>query len=100
MIYITQLIFVKEGQEAVFYEFEDHVMPLIGRYNGILVLRLRPQPPCIIEHTGEVPHELHLVSFASEADFQAYLRDGDRQRFLHLKERSIRSSVFIKGTAG
>jgi hypothetical protein len=29
MIYITQLIFVKEGKEATFLEFEDDAIPLM-----------------------------------------------------------------------
>ena len=34
MIYITQLIYIKEGQEKMFHEFEDVAIPIIAKYNG------------------------------------------------------------------
>jgi len=41
MIYITQLIYIKDGQESVFHQFEDVAIPLISKYNGRLMLRIR-----------------------------------------------------------
>ncbi len=97
MIYLTQLIYVLPGQEAVFHDFESLAIPIIAKYNGELVLRFRPEADTIIESAIETPYEVHLVSFNSEADFQAFLQDEERQQFLHLKEQSIRSSILIKG---
>lgn len=97
MLYITQLIYLKEGQETIFDEFESVAIPLISKYNGRLLLRLRPALETIIEHHTEVPYEVHLVEFDSEADFQNFMADEERKQFLHLKEQSIRSSVLIKG---
>jgi hypothetical protein len=34
MIYITQLIYIIPGQEAVFEQFEQVAIPLIAKYNG------------------------------------------------------------------
>lgn len=73
MIYITQLIYLKEGQAAVFDEFEAVAIPLIPKYNGELLLRLRPDPADFIESSLEKPYEIHLVSFPSEADFLAFM---------------------------
>ena len=42
MIYLTQLIYIKEGQEEVFHQFEDIAIPAISKYNGRLLLRVRP----------------------------------------------------------
>jgi len=42
MIYITQLIYIHKGQEHAFHQFEDIAIPLIEKYNGKLLLRLRP----------------------------------------------------------
>ena len=42
MSYLTQLIYVREGHEATFSEFEDIVLPLLARHRGELLLRLRP----------------------------------------------------------
>lgn len=97
MLYITQLIYLQEGQEAVFDEFEAVAIPLIPKYNGKLLLRLRPNPADFIEVHMEKPYEIHLVSFPSEADFLAFMRDEERKQFLHLKEAAVRSSFLVKG---
>ena len=97
MIYLTQLVYVQEGQEDTFHEFEAHAIPVIAQYNGQLLLRLRPNEDSIIALNGERPYEVHLVSFPSEADFEAFKQDEGRKKFLHLKEKSIRASLLIQG---
>jgi hypothetical protein len=96
-IHITQLIYIKPGQETVFHQFEDIAIPIITKYNGKLLLRVRPSADEIIERTIESPYEIHLVEFISESDFENFMKDEERKKFLHLKEQSIRSSVLIKG---
>lgn len=98
MIYITQLIYLKANAEAVFDAFEAVAIPLITRYNGALLMRLRPSDSSeMIEGIIEMPYEIHLVQFDSEVDFQAFMADESRKQFLHLKEESIRSSILYKG---
>ncbi|HEX2536269.1 MAG TPA: DUF1330 domain-containing protein [Chitinophagaceae bacterium] len=97
MIYCTQLIYLRDGQEAVFHQFEAVALPIIARYNGQLLLRLRPGAGALIEGTMEPPYEVHLVAFETEADLARFLQDEERKTFLHLKEQSIQSSVLIKG---
>lgn len=97
MIFITQLIYIKEGKEAIFNEFEDIAIPAISKYNGKLLLRVRPEESAIVEASIERPYEIHLVEFAADEDFQNFMRDEERKKFLHLKEQSIRSVVLIKG---
>jgi uncharacterized protein (DUF1330 family) len=98
MIYITQLIYIKEGQEAVFHQFEDIAIPAIQRYNGRLMVRIRPTEETVIEANIERPYEIHLVEFDAEEDFSSFMKDEERKQFLHLKEQSIRSVVMIKGS--
>lgn len=98
MLYLTQLIYIKEGQELVFDQFEAIAIPAIAKYNGRLLFRLRPAVNAFIEIAIEQPYEIHLAEFASEADFRQFMQDEDRKRFLHLKEQSIRSVWLIKGT--
>ncbi|MBA4850614.1 DUF1330 domain-containing protein [Emticicia sp. BO119] len=97
MIYITQLIFVKEGKEAVFHEFEDNVLPLIEKFNGKLLYRVRPDNPAYIVAEGEKPYEIHFVTFESESDLQAYMKDDGRLKFIHLKNDSVQSMLLVKG---
>jgi len=97
MIHITQLIYLKEGQEEVFDEFEDIAIPIISKYNGRLLLRVRPHENAFIAYTIDKPYEIHLVEFDSEEDFKKFGQDDERKRFLHLKEQSIKSSLLIQG---
>jgi uncharacterized protein (DUF1330 family) len=97
MIYITQLIYIKEGQEKVFHQFEDVAIPIIAKYNGRLLLRIRPGEDAFIEKNVDNPYEIHFVEFDSEQDFKNFMLDEERKKFLHLKEQSIKSSVLYKG---
>ena len=97
MIFITQLIYILEGQENVFNQFEDIAIPTILKYNGKLLLRVRPDESAIVEASLEKPYEIHLVEFATEKDFNNFMQDEERKKFLHLKEQSIKSVLLIKG---
>ena len=98
MIFLTQLIYVKEGHEAVFDQFEDIAIPAILKYNGRLLLRVRPTENSFVEYNIDKPYEIHLVEFANEQDFENFKQDEERRKFLHLKEQSIKSVLLIKGT--
>ena len=98
MIYFTQLIYINEVEEQVFDEFEAVVIPAILKYNGRLLLRIRPDENSFIEHSIEKPYEIHFGEFDTEQDFENFIRDEDRKKFLHLKEQSVKASVLIRGT--
>src|SRR5690606_3110515 len=98
MIHITQLIYIIPGQERVFPEFEDVAIPIISKYNGTLLLRVRPDDKSFIEHSVDKPYEIHLVAFETEDDFKNFMKDEERKKFLHLKTQSIKASVLYKGT--
>ena len=98
MIYITQLIYIKPGQEKVFDEFESVAIPLIAKYNGKLLFRLRPSDESYIVSQIENPYEIHLVEFGTQQDFEDFMKDEERKKFLNLKEQSIKASVLFEGT--
>ena len=98
MIYITQLIYIKEGKESVFHQFEDIAIPAISKYNGRLLLRVRPDDHSMIEDNIGKPYEIHLVEFDSESDFENFKQDEERKKFLHLKDQSVESILLIRGT--
>ncbi len=99
MIYVTQLVYVREGEEAAFEQFEDAVLPLLGRYQAELVLRLRPDAESKVSGSADAPYELHVLRFDSEADLEAYSNDHERRRWLHLREQSVHASLTVKGMA-
>ena len=98
MIYITQLIYIREGQEKTFDEFEQIAMPIISNYHGKLLIRLRPADDSFLVSSLEKPYEIHLVSFENQHDFDNFMKDESRKKFLYLKEQSIRTSIMILGS--
>ena len=99
MLYLTQLVYVNDGEERTFQAFEDVAIPLISKYRGELLLRIRPNAESIISAGIEVPYEIHVVRFDSEDDLQRFSEDEERQRALHLKNTSVRKSLLVRGTA-
>ena len=97
MIYITQLIYIIDGKEEIFNEFEAIAIPAILKYNGRLTLRIRPNQNSVIENNIDVPYEIHLVEFNTKEDFDNFKKDEERKKFLHLKEASIKTSILIQG---
>ncbi len=97
MIHLTQIIFVKEGKEEIFHQFEDLAIPIMYEYNGKLIYRIRPTKETFVSHEEELPYEIHFISFDSEEDFRNFAQDERRKEFLHLKEESIRTSYLVKG---
>lgn len=98
MILITQLIYIIEGQEGIFDEFERTAIPTIYKYNGRLLLRVRPAADHFIESSIEKPYEIHLVEFETQNDFDNFKQDEERKKFLHLKDQSVKTSILIQGT--
>ena len=97
MVFITQLIYIIPGQEKIFDQFEAIAIPIIARYNGQLLFRVRPPANAFIEHQVEKPYEIHLVEFDTQQDFENFKHDEERKSFLHLKEQSIKTSLLIQG---
>ncbi len=95
MIYLTQLIYLQDGQQTVFEEFESKAIPLIAKYNGQLLLRFKPGQ--VIDAAMEVPYEVHFISFPRVEDFEAFKKDDERKSFLHLKEQSVRTAILVTG---
>lgn len=96
-LYFTQLIYIKDGQENSFHEFENVAIPLIAKYRGELSLRIRLSQDNIIDASIEKPYEIHFGYFENQVDFDNFLQDEERKNFLHLKEQSIKSTVLITG---
>jgi uncharacterized protein (DUF1330 family) len=99
MLYVTQLVYLHPGKEHAFHEFEDTVLPLLKKYEGELLLRLRPSAESVIAGSLETPYEVHLVRFPDEAALAAYARDDERERVLSLKNEAVRATLLVKGSA-
>lgn len=99
MLYYTQLIYIRKGQEEVFHRFEDGVLPLLKKHGGELIYRARPDAASVITCPGEQPYEIHLVTFQNKAGFEAYRDDPGRLKFMQLKNESVARVLLLEGTA-
>jgi uncharacterized protein (DUF1330 family) len=99
MIYYTQLIYIKLGREEVFHKFEDAVLPLLKKYGGELLYRLRPGKDSVIASVGDLPYEIHIVSFENKEGFEGYRNDPERMNSMELKNESVERILLIEGTA-
>lgn len=97
MVFITQLIYIIEGQENTFNEFENIAIPVISKYNGKLLFRLRPTERNFIESQIDKPYEVHLIEFETQQDFDNFKQDEERNKSLYLKDQSIKTSILIQG---
>ena len=98
MIYITQLIYILPGKEEDFLAFEELALALMEVYGGKVIHRIRPDKSAFIDNTEEeTPYEIHFLSFPSNENLQAFLKDDRRQDFLYLKEGSIKSAFTVLG---
>jgi hypothetical protein len=66
---------------------------------GELLLRLRPTQKEVIAGSIELPYEIHLVRFPSDVGLSRFTADPERQKLLHLKNDSVRSSLVVRGSA-
>ena len=85
---VTTVLIARIPAEGIadFRAYEDAVLPLLPEFNGRLERRLRNQDGTV---------EMHIVSFASEADFQNYRNDPRRtaQAWLLKKSSAIWESL-------
>jgi hypothetical protein len=78
---VTFVLIVRIPTEGIedFRAYEDAVLPLLLEFNGRLERRLRNPEGTI---------EMHVISFASDADFQNYRNDPRRTAQAWLLQRS------------
>jgi antibiotic biosynthesis monooxygenase (ABM) superfamily enzyme len=78
---VTLVLIVRIPAEGIsdFRAYEDAVLPLLPEYSGHLERRLRNPDGTI---------EMHIISFASDADFQNYRNDPRRTAQAWLLEKS------------
>ena len=78
---VTVVLIARIPPEGVadFRAYEAAVLPLLPEYNGRLERRLRNQDGTV---------EMHIVSFASEADLQNYRNDPRRTAQASLLKKS------------
>lgn len=84
-MYITQLIYINEGQKDVFEQSENIAIPVITKSGGRLLLRIRPGKEGYIENNIDISYEIHSGEFDNEECLAGFKEDEQRKKFLHLE---------------
>ena len=87
-------LYIHPGQEMAFREFESVAARIMGRYGGRIERVIRPGR---VVPEGNVPHEVHLVSFPDEAAFAAYRADAELAGMAALRQAAIARTEIIFG---
>jgi uncharacterized protein (DUF1330 family) len=93
-IYFTVLIYLHEGKEALFQEYERQAKPIMARYGGRFEQVIKPTT---VVGDLPLPDEIHLLSFAAEADFDSYRQDPEAAKIAPLRFESVKKAIFISG---
>ncbi|NOS84535.1 MAG: DUF1330 domain-containing protein [Ignavibacteria bacterium] len=96
---ITQLIYLNDNGEQDFLNYESLVLPLLEKYNGKLEFRLRPdRDNFIYPSEGELPYEVHIVSFETKEDYLRFNNDPVRIKNQDLLKNSVKKITVIEST--
>ncbi len=90
-------LFIHPGREVEFRQFETEAARIMRIYGGRIELVIRPHtsvPP------GFSPYEVHVVSFPSIEQFEAYRGDGELAALAPLRQSAIARTEIIIGEEG
>jgi uncharacterized protein (DUF1330 family) len=96
MILLVSL-FIHPGQEVAFRQFEGEAARIMARYNGRIQHVIHPTATT---SESPLPYEIHLVTFPSMSQFQAYRNDPDLAQLAPLRQSAITHTEIIFGEAG
>lgn len=95
-IYFTNLIYLQDGQEGLFQEYERRALPIIFKYGGRFENIIKPTK---VTGNLSLPDEIHILSFETEADFQRYRQDPESQKIAPLRHKSVKEAIIIGGAS-
>ena len=85
-IVLVVSLFVHPGRETELHRFETEAARIMRRHGGRIERVIRPTGPA---PEGSRPHEIHVVTFASAAAFEAYRADPEIRALGPLRESAI-----------
>jgi len=95
-LYLTVLLYLKDGKQEQFYDYERRVKPVIESYGGQFEKVIKPT-----HVVGDIPmpDEIHLLSFPSEQSFQSYRDDPALPEIAALRAEAVEQTIIISGIA-
>lgn len=95
-IYLTVLIYLKQGKEALFHDYERQAAQVMARHNGRFEQIIKPDT---VNGDLPLPDEIHVLSFATPEGFAHYRQDPDSQALASMRLASVERAIFLQGTA-
>jgi hypothetical protein len=95
VVLLVQL-FVHPGRAIELRRFETEAARIMRRHGGRIERVIRPVGPQV----EATPHEIHVVSFASTAGFDAYRADPELLALAPLRESAIARTEVTVGVDG
>lgn len=93
---VVALIYVNPEGRRDYEHFEREASRIMARHGGRIERRVGTlQEP---EATGDMPDEVHLVTFPSRQSLEAYRTDPALKELATLRARAIRRTVLWHGT--
>lgn len=77
------LLWAVDGQEDLLTDYENRVLPLLARYGGEVVSRVRS-----VGH-GAGPLEVQVIHLPGQAALDSYLADPERLALADMHRRSV-----------
>jgi hypothetical protein len=96
IVLLVQL-YIHPSRAAEFRRFETEAARIMRRHGGGIDRVIRPTGP---GRDGSLPHEIHLVSFASATGLEAYRADPELLALAPLRESAIARTEVTLGTDG
>ena len=93
MLTLCVLIWAVPGREAELAAYEDAVLAIIRDHGGSVLQRLRGVPGI---DGGDDPTEVHVLQFASQAAFDAYLSDEGRAALAPQRDACVARTQAIR----
>jgi len=90
------LLHVDPGHKDDFERFEAEASRIMARHGGRIERRMATSELSGID--GDVPYEVHLVTFPSPESFEAYRLDPELTPLAELRSRAIRRTTIWRST--
>ena len=91
---LVAALYIHPGHEAEFEQFEAAAARIMRRHGGAVDRRIR-----IARAAGDnLPHEVHVLTFADEVSLQSYRADPELHGLAELRACAIRETVVWMGS--
>ena len=88
-------LWVRGGRVAAFEAYERKAAQIMRRHGGAIERAIRIDAP---NAAGDVPFEVHIVSFPDHARFDAYRADPELLGLANEREAAVAKTVVLTGT--